>query len=118
MADQYEEAGNRGHSYIWEQRWEEAVEAFQLALQGRPNEPDLYDGLATAQKELGRFADALNNYQEAARLSNGDVIYLEQLGEMQQKQGLFEKVAAFDNHTPLHPHNYQIYLKCHLHSIE
>ena len=93
MSDQYQEAGNRGHSYIWEQRWEEAVEAFEFALQGRPSEPDLYDGLATAHKEIGHFGKALQNYEEAVRLSDGDVIYLEQVAEMQQKQGLYLKAA-------------------------
>jgi len=93
VSNQYKEAGNRGHSFIWEQRWEDAVKAFEVALQGLPDEPDLYEGLGTALKELGELDRALENYQKAARLSDGEVIYVEQVAEMQQRLG-FASAAA------------------------
>lgn len=93
MAINYEEAGNLGHSFIWEQRWEDAVKAFQIAISGLPNEPSLYDGLATAYRGLEQLEKALENYQMAARLAKGDPIYLEQVADVQEKLGKFDQAA-------------------------
>ena len=38
----YEEALNRGHSYSWDQRYQEAIEAFEIAASEEPNEPAPY----------------------------------------------------------------------------
>lgn len=89
----YQEAGNKGHSFIWEQRWEDAVKAFQIAISGRPNEPDLYDGLATAYRGLNDLENALENYQMAARLSKGDAIYLEQVADVQEELKQYDQAS-------------------------
>ncbi len=93
MTNRYAEAGNLGHTFIWEQRWDDAVKAFTFAIQGLPKEANLYDGLATSYRELGDLDMALTNYQQAARLSNGDPIYLEQVADVQQRLGLFHEAA-------------------------
>lgn len=93
MTERFVEAGNKGHAFIWEQRWEDAVKAFEYALRGIPKDPTLYDGLATAYRELGDFPKALDNYQQAARISNGDPIYLEQVADIQQRLGLYSEAG-------------------------
>lgn len=93
MSNRYAEAGNLGHAYIWEQRWEDAVKAFEFAIKGMPKEANLYDGLATSFRELGALDQALENYQQAARLSNGDPIYLEQVADIQQRMTLYKEAA-------------------------
>ena len=93
MAINYEQAGQLGHSFIWDQRWEDAVKAFQIAISGQPNEPSLYDGLAMAYRGLEQLDKALENYQMAARLSKGDPIYLEQVADVQGKLGQHEQAA-------------------------
>lgn len=93
MAINYEQAGNLGHSFIWDQRWEDAVKAFQIAISGQPNEPTLYDGLAMAYRGLNQLDKALENYQMAARLAKGDPIYLEQVADVQSKLGQHDQAA-------------------------
>lgn len=93
MAINYEQAGNLGHSFIWDQRWEDAVKAFQIAISGQPNEPTLYDGLAMAYRGLNQLDKALENYQMAARLAKGDPIYLEQVADVQSKLGHHDQAA-------------------------
>ena len=93
MSIDYKEAGNKGRSFIWEQRWEDAVRAFQIAISGLPNEPDLYDGLATAYRGLDELDKALENYQMAARLSKGEAIYMSQVADVQEQLGQYQNAA-------------------------
>ncbi|MCA9979566.1 MAG: tetratricopeptide repeat protein, partial [Anaerolineales bacterium] len=93
MSIDYKEAGHKGRSLIWEQRWEDAVRAFQIAISGLPNEPDLYDGLATAYRGLNELDKALENYQMAARLSKGEAIYMEQVADVQEQLGQHKSAA-------------------------
>ncbi|HSM58716.1 MAG TPA: tetratricopeptide repeat protein [Candidatus Sulfomarinibacteraceae bacterium] len=83
----YEEALSRGHSYSWDQRWEEAVQEFEQALEEFPEEPAPYAGIGMACFELGRLDQALENYKKAARYSQGDVIYLRQVADVQERLG-------------------------------
>ncbi len=84
---QYEEALNRGHAYSWDQRWQEAIEAFQKAVSLSSQEPAAYEGLATAHRGLDQFPQALENYKLAARYSRGDIIYLRQVADVQELLG-------------------------------
>lgn len=83
----FEAALNKGHSYSWDQRWDEAIGEFQSAVSEFPNEPAPYAGLGMAYSELKRLDKALENYKLAARHSQGDVIYLKQVAELQEKLG-------------------------------
>jgi len=84
----YEEALNRGHSYGWDQRWEEAITAFVEAAQEEPVEPAPYAGLGMAYLELGQLEKALDNYKLAARYSRGEVMHLQRVAEVQERLGL------------------------------
>ncbi|MBP8000486.1 MAG: tetratricopeptide repeat protein [Chloroflexi bacterium] len=81
----FEEALERGHSYGWDQRWEEAIREFEKALKEFSNEPAPYAGLGMAFYELKRYEPALENYKKAARLSQGDIMYLQRVAQLQEQ---------------------------------
>jgi tetratricopeptide (TPR) repeat protein len=85
----YEEALNRGHSYSWDQRYEEAIQAFNVAASEEPHEPAPYAGLGMAYLELNDLEKALENYKLAAKYSKGEVIYLREVARAQESLGLF-----------------------------
>mgnify|MGYP002713017689 CR=1 FL=1 len=89
----YEEALNRGHSYSWDQRWQEAITAFDFAVSQEPNEPAAYAGLGMAYLELNDLEKALENYKLAAKYSKGDVIYLRQVADVQERLNLFAEAG-------------------------
>ncbi len=84
----YELALRQGHSYGWEQRWPEAIEQFEKAIEAAGQEPAPYAGLGMAYVELGDLHQGLENYKIAARLSKGDMIYLKHVAEVQERLGL------------------------------
>jgi tetratricopeptide (TPR) repeat protein len=89
----YEEALNRGHSYSWDQRWQEAIKAFEIAASEEPAEPAPYAGLGMAYLELNDLEKALDNYKLAAKYSKGEVIYLRQVADVQERLSLFDEAG-------------------------
>jgi tetratricopeptide (TPR) repeat protein len=83
----YEEALKRGHSYSWDQRWQEAINEFEKAIENVAEEPAPYAGLGMAYFELGEFTKALESYKLAARNSRGDMIYLKHVADVQERLG-------------------------------
>ncbi len=83
----FEQALHQGHLYSWDQRWEDAIRAFYAALKASGEEPAAYAGLGMAYLELGQLPEALENYILAARFSNGDIIYLRQVADVQERMG-------------------------------
>ncbi|MEW5988185.1 MAG: hypothetical protein AB1791_16270, partial [Chloroflexota bacterium] len=83
----FDEALQKGHSYSWEQRWDEAIQQFLLAVREMPAEPAAYTGLALAYTETGQLNKALENYKLAARYTQGDVVYLRPVADLQQRLG-------------------------------
>jgi tetratricopeptide (TPR) repeat protein len=55
---------NVGNYYIDRKDWKAALSRFQSALVLDPDNPDVYWGLAEADRYLGNFADARANYQK------------------------------------------------------
>ena len=84
----FEEALRKGHAYSWDQRWEEAIREFKIAIAEFTNEPAPYAGLGMANLELNQLQQALQNYKLAARYSRGDIIYLRQVADVQERLGL------------------------------
>lgn len=89
----YEQALSRGHSFSWDQRWEEAAREFHAAIEVSPEEPAPYAGLGMAYFELNKLGAALENYKMAARFSKGDVIYLRQVADMQERLGQLQEAG-------------------------
>jgi tetratricopeptide (TPR) repeat protein len=81
----FEDALNRGHSYSWDQRWQEAMEEFDIAVKVSPTEPAPYAGLGMAYLELNQLDKALHNYKMAARYSRGNIIYLSKVADVQER---------------------------------
>ncbi|MCA9941031.1 MAG: tetratricopeptide repeat protein, partial [Anaerolineales bacterium] len=79
------EALNRGHAFSWDQRWDDAVREFEAASAECPADPGPYAGLGMAFVELGQLDRALEGYKLAARYSQGDIIYLRQVAEVQER---------------------------------
>ncbi len=84
----YEDALNRGHSYSWDQNWKDAIREFEVAIEEFPKEPAPYAGLGMSYEGLNQLGKALENYKLAARYSRGDIIYLRQVAQVQEKLGL------------------------------
>jgi tetratricopeptide (TPR) repeat protein len=55
---------NVGEFYLDKKNWRAALSRFQSALVLAPEEPDVYWGLAEANRHLGNFAEAKANYQK------------------------------------------------------
>lgn len=89
----YEEALSRGHTFSWDQRWEDAVAAFEQAVAEFPEEPAPYAGMGMAAFETGNLPAALENYKLAARYSRGDVIYLRQVADVQERLGALNEAG-------------------------
>lgn len=53
-----------GSYYLDNKDWKAALSRFQSALVLDPDNPDVYWGLAEAERHLGNFADARANYQK------------------------------------------------------
>ena len=53
-----------GSYYLDNKDWRAALSRFQSALVLDPDNPDVYWGLAEAERHLGQFADARANYQK------------------------------------------------------
>ncbi len=83
----YEEALSRGHTFSWDQRWQEAIAEFNRAVAEFPEEPAPYAGLGMAAFESGKLEEALENYKLAARYSRGDIIYLRHVADVQERLG-------------------------------
>ncbi|MEM8861790.1 MAG: tetratricopeptide repeat protein, partial [Chloroflexota bacterium] len=93
MSQQSGLAETRGHSLIWEQKWEAALKEFEIALKENPDNPTIHDGIATAKRELGDIQGALQHFEKAAELTEQNTIYLRQVADLQQKMGAMEDAA-------------------------
>ncbi len=89
----FEDALKRGHSYSWDQRWQDAIDEFEQAIEAVADEPAPYAGLGMAYFELGEFNKALENYKTAARFSRGDMIYLKHVADVQERLGLLTEAG-------------------------
>jgi tetratricopeptide (TPR) repeat protein len=89
----YEEALRRGHSYSWDQRWTDAIREFEIAIGESSDEPAAYAGLGMAYFELGELKKSLKNYKQAARYSRGDMIYLRQVADVQERLGMVSEAG-------------------------
>ncbi|PIW19844.1 MAG: hypothetical protein COW33_04225, partial [Anaerolineae bacterium CG17_big_fil_post_rev_8_21_14_2_50_57_27] len=75
--DVFQNAMNEGHSAAWDQKWEQAVEAYQKALAEFPEKPKALTSLGLALYQAGRYEEALGIYKHAAQVSPDDPLPLE-----------------------------------------
>jgi tetratricopeptide (TPR) repeat protein len=89
----YEEAVRRGAARAWEQRWEEAIAAYQQALDEFPDEPDALSGLGMALAGAGRAEEALPVLQRAASMVQENPVLQENLAQVLERLGRPQEAA-------------------------
>lgn len=100
----YEEALREGSARAWEQRWNEAIAAYQRALQEFPGDPDALCGLGLALSGAGRLEEALQVLQQAAEKAKDDPTLMEHVARVLEKLGRQQEasrayLAAAERHT-------------------
>jgi tetratricopeptide (TPR) repeat protein len=95
----YNLALSKGHDYSWDQRWQESIREFQVAASEFPQEPIPYSGMGDAYFQLQQYEKALENYKLAARFSQGDIIHLTKVSELQER--LDQRVEAGQTHMAI-----------------
>jgi len=85
--DVFQNAMNEGHSAAWDQKWEQAVEAYQKALAESPENPKALTNLGLALYQLGRYEEALEIYKRAAQFSLDDPLPMEKIAQLSERLG-------------------------------
>jgi len=85
--DVFQNVMNEGHSAAWDQKWEQAVEAYQKALAEFPENPKALTSLGLALYQVGRYEEALETYKRAAQFSPDDPLPLEKIAQLSERLG-------------------------------
>lgn len=89
----YEEALQRGWRLNEQERWRSAFDAFRIAIEQFPHEPEPYAGIGEACFGLKMLDRALGSYKLAARYSRGDIKYLQRVADIQERLGQLGEAA-------------------------
>lgn len=89
----YEKALTVGLTYNKRQQWKEAIAAFRIALGEFPHEAQVYAGLGDACFGLKMYDRALECYKLAARYSQGDIVHLNQVADVQERMGQLHEAS-------------------------
>ena len=85
--DAYTTAMNEGHSAAWDQEWDKAAAAYRRALEASPGQPRALNSLGLALFQLGEFQEALQNYEQVAKLTPDDPVPLEKVAQLAERVG-------------------------------
>jgi tetratricopeptide (TPR) repeat protein len=83
----YEKAVRQGNSAAWDQKWPQAIAAYQRALTEFPGDPAAMDHLGLAFMQSGDLDKAHSIYQEAVRVDPQNPIPHEKCAEILERQG-------------------------------
>jgi tetratricopeptide (TPR) repeat protein len=89
-----------GTYYLQTKNWKGALSRFQSALVLDPENPDVYWGLAEADRRLGNFADARANYEKVAEYDPGSRHGKEAIKALKEPEIANGKNAAV-SHAPV-----------------
>jgi tetratricopeptide (TPR) repeat protein len=81
----YEQALRQGNSAAWDQKWEQAITAYQRALMEFPGDPVAMDHLGLAYMQSGQLDQAQSVYQEAIRADPQNPIPHEKIAEILER---------------------------------
>lgn len=81
------EAMSQGHSAAWDQRWDEAVEHYRLAVDLNPRSSQAITNLALAFFQLQKYPEAEICYKQAAKLTPDDPMPVERLANIYERTG-------------------------------
>jgi tetratricopeptide (TPR) repeat protein len=82
----YEQALRQGNSAAWDQRWPQAIAAYQRALAEFPGDTAAMDHLGLSYMQSGDLEKAQMVYQEAVRVDPQNPITQEKTAEILEKQ--------------------------------
>jgi len=83
----YEQALKQGNSAAWDQKWEQAIAAYQRALTEFPGDPVAMDHLGLAYLQSGQLDQAQATYQDAIRADPQNPIPYEKIAEILERGG-------------------------------
>ena len=89
----YQDAIKRGDQFNEQERWDDAVAAFKVALSEYKNMPEVYVGLAEACIGRKQYDRALDCYKLAVKTSNGKLKYLSKIPDLQERMGRLHEAA-------------------------
>ena len=90
----YEKSLRAGHDYAWEGKWQQALAAYEAALDEMPDDPLVHNHLGHAYFQLERFDRSLEAYTVASRLAPQDPAPLSRIAEIHERLG--QRHAAAD----------------------
>ena len=93
-----------GLRYGREERYEEAIAAYQQAIKLDPKKANYYYELGKIYRKQERYEEAIAAYQQAIQLDPKNARYHYELGEVYRKQERYEEaIAAYQQATNLDP---------------
>ena len=85
---------NQGHSAAWDQMWDKAAAAYRTALAEFPDNPKALASLGLALYQLQEFDEALQIYQQAAKVSPEDPVPYEKIAQLHKRLGNLKAAIA------------------------
>jgi len=85
--DVFQKAMNEGHSSAWDQEWSKAAGAYRKALQEMPDHPKALNSLGLALFQLGEFDEAQQIYKRVAQIAPKDPVPMEKLAQLLERTG-------------------------------
>ena len=89
----YQEAVRLGEEFNAQEKWNEAIASFRIALGEFKDRPEVYEGLAIACMGRKQYGRALDCYKLASRTSNSKLKYLEKITDLQERMGQLHDAA-------------------------
>jgi tetratricopeptide (TPR) repeat protein len=104
--------GRLADSYEKTRQYDKAVEYYHKAIEASPTDSDLHNNLGNALAEMGKGAEALQEFQKAAELNPGKAArYYFNLGAVTYNVGKMDEAAdAFKKATEIDPAYADAYL--------
>jgi tetratricopeptide (TPR) repeat protein len=83
----YDQALRQGSTAAWDQKWDQAISAYQKALVEFPDDPVAMDHLALAYTQCGQMDLALKTYQELIRHDAQNPVFHEKVANLLEQRG-------------------------------
>ena len=83
----FQKAMNQGHSFAWDQEWKKAANSYRKALEEMPDNPKALSSLGLALLQSQEFEEALQIYQQVARVSPKDPVPFERIAQLSERLG-------------------------------
>jgi tetratricopeptide (TPR) repeat protein len=77
----------------WDKNWDQAIEAYQRALEEFPGDIGVLTGLGLAYSGASQLEAALDSYQRASELAPDDPVIHEHIGKVREQLGQGEEAA-------------------------